>query len=207
MSFSIQNNTASLVEEALYDSLSTIFKDMGYLDDGEVPIIFSHENGLEPKNTYCVVNILNRSKVGRRQHATFLERELSEMWWLQHYQLYLQLSFIGKDASNLAWAFDEVLPDSGNYLEEFQKRNLGWLSKSDLRRQPQPRETNWVPAYNLDINLSFAIQYRQVMDWIEFITYNGKTIRIYPEDFEIRTVEEAIERTIDTGAVREVYSP
>lgn len=178
---------------------------MGWTE--EIPVIFSMEGGLEPKNTYCVVNILSRQKAGMTQNSTFLVRETDEMWFTQHYQLYLQLSFLGKRANDLAWTFDESLPDNRVYLEEFQRRNLGWLTKSELRRQPQPRDTKWVPAHNLDINLSFAIQYRQVMDWVEFITFGGEIIRIYPEEFKVRTVEEAIERTIDTGAVREVYSP
>lgn len=206
MSFSVTNNTATLIEERLYDSFEAIFLDMGWSGENEVPIIFSKENGLEPKNTYCAISILNRSRTGRTDHSTFLQRDTDEMWWTQHYQLYLQLSFIGKDAANVAWAFDECLPESRVYLETLQRNSLGWLTKSDLRRMPQPRETRWVEAYNIDINLSFALQYRQVMDWIEFITIGGIPIRIYPDNFEIRTVEEAIERTIDSGAVREVYN-
>lgn len=200
MSFLVANTTADIIDEALYDSLHHVFMDMGI----DAEIVFSNDNGLEPKNTYCVIQVLNRERFGRQDSSTFLTRDTSEMFWTDHYTILVQLSFLGKNASNLAWAIDEVIPSSTKYREEFQRNTLGFMNKSSLRRAPQPRETRWVDGYNLDLTFSFAIQYRQEMDWVEFITINGEKIRIYPKEYEIRTVENGDDRTVETGEVREV---
>lgn len=188
-----------VIEDSLYESFKSILVRTGHKN---TQVVFDKENGLEPKNTYLVISILDRESQGRTNRSTFLTKD-AEMWWMEHFTLCLQLTFVGKSASSIAWDVDDSLPASINFLEEFQKRNLGYLSKSKLRRNPQPRESGWMDAWALDIDLSFAIQSRQVMDWVEFITIDGELFRIHLPDLEDRTVEDDSLRTTEDGFIRE----
>ena len=196
-------NVSDIIKDAIYDSLEVILRDIGHK---KTKVVFSDENGLEPKSTYCIVNILDRQRYGRTSESTFLTADESEMWRTEFFKICLRLSFLGESADSIAWDFDDSVPASRAFLMEFQKRNLGYIQKSKLRRVPQPRETKWMPMWNVDIDLSFAIQSRQVMDWIEFITLDGEVIRIYPEDLEQRTIDTEEFRTTEDGEIRDVYS-
>ena len=196
-------NVSDIIKDAIYDSLEVILRDIGHK---KTKVVFSDENGLEPQSTYCIVNILDRQRYGRTSESTFLTADESEMWRTEFFKICLRLSFLGESADSIAWDFDDSVPASRSFLEEFQKRNLGYIQKSKLRRVPQPRETKWMPMWNVDIDLSFAIQSRQVMDWIEFITLDGEVIRIYPEDLEQRTIDTEEFRTTEDGEIRDVYS-
>jgi len=191
-----------VIKDSIYDSLEAIFRELDY---PEAKIVFANENGLEPTKTYCIVNILDRQRQGRTSYSTYLSRD-AESWDTEFFTLCLRLSFNGKEADSLSWDFDDGLPAIKPFMEEFQKRKLGFLRKSKLRRIPQPRETQWVDAWNLDVDFSFAIQSRHVMDWVEFITINGEVFRIYPEELEERTTDTEDFRTTDDGDIRDVYS-
>ena len=197
------SSISNIIKDAIYDSLKEILKGTGHKN---TKVVFSDENGLEPKNTYCMVNILDRQRYGRTSESTFLTADKEEMWRTEFFKICLRLSFIGNSADEIAWDFDDSVPASRTFLQEFQKRNLGYIQKSKLRRIPQPRETKWMPMWNVDIDLSFAIQSRQVMDWIEYISVDGEVIRIYPEELEERTIDTDEFRTTEDGDIRDVYS-
>lgn len=188
-----------IIEDSLYDCFKHALIHTGHRN---TQVVFDRQNGLEPKNTYMVISILDRKSNGRTNRSTFLTED-AEMWWTEHFTLQIQLTFVGKSAAEIGWDVDDSLPASIKFLEEFQKRNLGYMSKTKLRRNPQPRETGWTEAWVMDMTLSFAIQSRQVMDWVEFITLDGELIRIHLPDLEERTVEDEILRTTEDGSIRE----
>lgn len=181
-----------IIEDSLYDSFRFILDDMNYQD---VDIVFSHQNGMEPKNTYLMINLLSTNRVGRVFESTYLT-EQEDMWYTNHYTTIMQLSFLGGKSKDVAFDFNDSIFSDRVYIESLQKRGLGVITKSDLRRQPQPRESEWVELQNLDLTMSFAVQTRRKMDWVEFITINGELHRIYPYVLG--------ERTVDTGELRNV---
>lgn len=183
-----------VIKDSLYDSIRAVLVDIGHKN---TRIVFDNEGGLEPKNTYCVISILSRERQGRTQESTYLTED-EFMWRTEFFKIYIQLTFIGNSSADISWNFDDSFPASRTYIEEFQKRNLGFIKKSALRRSPQPRETKWVDSWNVDLELSFAIQSRQTMDWVEYITLDGQVIKIYNKD-GLR------DRRVDTGEERKVY--
>lgn len=190
-----------IIKDSLYDSVKFVLTDVGHRN---TRVIFDNESGLEPKNTYCVISILSRERQGRTQESTYLTQD-SEMWRTEFFKLYLQLTFIGQSSADISWNFDDSFPASRTYIEEFQKRSLGFIRKSDLRRSPQPRETKWTDSWNVDLEFSFTIQSRQTMDWVEYITIDGEIIRIYQPQLEDRTVDTGEIRTTGTGSIRQTF--
>lgn len=174
-------NIKPLVMNYLYDATTNALNVVG-ISNTTLPVIFSHESGLEPANTYCLIHILGMEQQGRVSEATFVEPENDELWFTSFYTLKTQFSFIGKKSENYGYGFRHHVVNNVRFREEYQKKNLSVTYRSDLRDQPQPRETQWMPVQNMDLNFSFAVQTRQAVDWVEFITVNGETYRIYNDD-------------------------
>lgn len=160
--------------DTLYDSLRAILDINGF---NNVPIIYSMSNSPETLNTYCLIDILNIEQVGRSDEGTFIVPQTEVLEFNTHYKIYIQLASRGDSSSSVASSLHHNMNNRKCY-EEFHKRNLAILNKSNLRRAPQLRETRWVDGYNFDMNLTFSIFTRQSFDWVEYITVNGEVFKV-----------------------------
>ena len=167
------------VKIALQHSIKDVLEEIGYLD---TKVIHSHQNGLEPTNTYCIINILGHEQKGQRNEASFIEPTSDILEIMTHYSVRTQLSFVGLESEEVGADFRHALINNRRCFEIFQKANFGILSRGNLRRIPQKRETEWVAAVNMDIDFSFAVFTRQSYDWVEYITVNGEVIRIWNDE-------------------------
>lgn len=145
-----------------------------------VDVINAHGNGPEPKNTFCVVNIIDVQQEGSATHSTFIpdSPDGEEMWFSVNHRVFAQFSFIGEKAGEYAFNFRHHLVNNVVCREAFQRNSLSPGFKSALRNAPQRRETKWVEGFNMDVDFGFIIQTRQEIEWVEFITVNGQPIRI-----------------------------
>lgn len=168
-----------VLQDYLYDATKNAMDVLGW----DIPVIHSKQNGLEPENTYCVIDILELQRVGRVLEATFIAPpENNELWSIANYNLYTQYRFIGDQADDYGFDFGHHITNNRRFIEEFEKKKLAVTRRSNMRNQPQLRETMWKPSQNMDLTFSLAIQTRQTVDWVEFITVNGETYRIYDEN-------------------------
>lgn len=161
-------NLYEVLQDSLYDSLESIFNRLGYVDGQDIQIVFDSQNALEPTNTYCLVHILDTERIGRVHESTFLTWDEEEMWYTNFYTLFVQLSIIGNKANEIIINFTDSVFSSRLCIEDWQKNSLGPIKQSKTRRIPQPRESGWTDSHNLDLTLSYAVQSREVMDWVEF---------------------------------------
>ena len=165
----------TVLENYLYQATQAAFN----VADMNIQLIHSHQ-GLEPENTYCVMNILQLQRVGRMTESTFINPvENDELWTIANYNLYTQFSFIGDKADDYGFDFGHNITNNRRFIEEYQKRKLAVTKRSDIRNQPQMRDSQWKPVQNMDLTFSLAVRTRQTVDWVEFITVNGETYRIY----------------------------
>lgn len=164
------NDLQTILETSLYNSMNRIFL---HLDRQDIPIVFANEGGLEHKGTYAIINIIKKRRVSRVQESTASPiDEQSLNVYTNYYTLHIQVSFVGSKSSDVMADFEDSVFSSRNCIEFWQINNLGPLSQSDSRRIPQLRETKWIPSYNIDLNLSFSVQSRETIDWIEFFTFS-----------------------------------
>lgn len=173
----------TVIEDNLYLSIRSILDILGY---PEVLVVHSNVNSLEPSKTYCVIDILDTSQSGRTNEASYIASETPDgvdmLESMTHYILLTQISFIGTNAGDVSHDFRHNISNNRVCFEEIQKKSFGLLSKSNLRRNPQKRETQWVNSFNMDMSLSFAIRTRQSYDWVEYITINDEVIRIWNDE-------------------------
>lgn len=164
------------IKPVLHSSLSDVLTTLGYPD---TQIIYSNQNGLEPDKSYGVINILQINQVGRSDEASFIVPTSDILEFVTHHTLSIQISFIGTESDSIAYDFRHGLINNRRCFEALLKNNFGIASRGDVRRVPQKRESAWVEAYNMDIDLTFSIFTRQSYDWVEYVDINGERFHIW----------------------------
>lgn len=153
------------MEDAITASIRSI---LDYLGWQGTKVILANEGGLEPRETYCLVNILARNRNRRSQSAgTSPVSEVSKIYYTNYYTVQVQVSFIGSDSGDMMFDFEDSVFSSRQCIVFWQENNIGPLNHTGSRRIPQLRETKWIKSYNIDLNLSFAVQSNEVVDWIQ----------------------------------------
>jgi len=149
-------------------------------------VIFSHNSGLEPADNYCVINIIENRQKGRateasrtRQGATWEDQMLG---FTVFYYAKVQFSFIGADALDLGMEFEHNVTNNRQVIEAYQYKSLSPVNKTDLKRLPKLRETDWVESTVLDLDFGYSVQRYQDINWIEYIVINGNTFRIIDDE-------------------------
>jgi len=138
-------------------------------------IFFSHSGGTEPANPFVVINILGVEQQGHTQTASTTNEQF-ELIHQVAYEVNVQFSFCGSTAGDMAQSFTQRVNNSVLSLDATRKEKLGVLRKSNLRRAPQKRDTQWVEYFNQDVVFSYIIRTTQVVDWIDSVVLENKII-------------------------------
>lgn len=131
-------------------------------------IIFSNLNGAEPASPYVVINILGISQIGMQEQPTLTD--LSEQLQIKaEYEIRTQFSFCGSLAGDMMHTFTQRIKNNVVVWEEFQRNNLQIRTKSDPRRAPQKRDTQWVEYWNMDVTFGYSVATDQLVDVVEHV--------------------------------------
>lgn len=150
-----------------------------------IEAVVGYQNGPELPTPYCVVYAASLDATGREETGTTATAlgDGYEIRTLEHYLGTARFEFTGKDIAgnhggDIAVAFTTALA-TPNIQLELRKKNLGYMSKSLIRRVPKLRETAWYNAYVIDVVFSFALETKQQVAVIENVvldsTYNSIT--------------------------------
>lgn len=139
--------------------------------------IIGYQNGPELQTPYCVVYCSSIDSTGRAETSTKATGLNKEVRVLEHFVGTIRYEFVGKDLVNnhggdTAMTFLTTLMTPNMQLE-LRKRNLGYMSKSIIRRVPRLRETVWYNAYVVDVVYSFALETKQQVDVIENVVLDA----------------------------------
>lgn len=171
-------NIYGQVGERVQRALTATLVRQGYL---EPLVIFKHQNAPEPNKSYCAIYILSMLEKGKATKSFFLEDvpsdpNVGKHYAQQHFNVVLQLAFVGVQSGDMAFALKQALKNSILTGEDFLKEDLSFISATEVRSNPQLRETRWVESFNFDLTLGLSVQQTEDLDWVEFITVNGTQI-------------------------------
>lgn len=171
-------NLYTAIGEKVQSALEDTFTRLGYEDP---LVIFKHQNAPEPNQTYCAIYITRIQETGRATKSFFLEDvagdpAVGRHYAQQHFKATLQLTFIGKDSGDMAHDLKQAMSNSLLAREDLLKKDLSFVDCTDVRSNPQLRETRWVDSFNFDINLGYSVQHTEDLTWVEYITVNGEQI-------------------------------
>lgn len=148
--------TAFVALDEYYDNLTT------------APIIFSHNNGSEPAESYVVINIVDLSPIGRQTTSSLTDSE-EQLTIISNYEVRAQFTFAGSLSGDMAHSFEQRIGSNPLVHQEARRNKLGFMRKSSIRRAPQKRETKWIEFQNLDVTFSYAVVTQQAIDVIEAV--------------------------------------
>lgn len=137
-------------------------------------IFFSHTGGSEPSTPFVVINILGIQQTGRSQTSGLLDASLNVSVQAS-YEVTVQFSFCGSTAGDMAQSFTQRLNGNPIVMEAFRREGLGYMRKSNLRRAPQKRDTQWVEYFNQDFIFSYVVNIQQPIDYVETVIVEDQT--------------------------------
>ena len=151
-----------------------------------VPVIYSHQNGTEPTASYVVIQIVSLNQIGHSQTDTLTDGVPTDkkITYKTYYEGMIQFSFTGSQGPEIAHEFLNAIPNNIVVREAYQKNNLSPVRKSQLRRAPQKRDTQWVEFLNLDVTFSYMVKTTQTIDWVEHV------VLVDTETGEVLTIPE-----------------
>lgn len=167
------------------------------------PIIFSHVNGAEPSESYVIITILDSEQQGHHSTSTLTEDGTEVLTYQSFYEIQVQFSFCGSLSGDLAYTFNQRINNSPWVIEELSRNNLGLMRKSNVRRAPQKRETQWVEFHNMTITFNYIVVSQEVVDVVEHILLGdditGQEILIPPYVNQTITTEDGNAITTESG--------
>lgn len=172
---------------SIYSDLRDAIRDVALVantDYPTMPVVYSHQNGSEPAETYMTINILNIDQIGH--HSTPALTRANEILDVRvAYEVMVQFSFFGSSAGDAAHGFTQRINNNPLVFEELSKNKLGIMRKTNLRRNPQKRDTKWVESFNMDITFSYIINTPQRVDVVDIVVlqdeYSGDVFTVPPD--------------------------
>ena len=170
----------STLSDSVWQGTTDLFTTIGLSPQ----VIAAYQNGTEPAGAYVTYNIIGCDQVGRVEEATLtddgdpLDPNIKYLWFKAFYTANVQFNFIGVGSGDIALEFQHNVNNNRVVLEKWQKANLSPMRKSNIRNNPQKRETGWVDAYVIDVTFSYVAQSKQVIDWVEHIVVNGDFVDV-----------------------------
>lgn len=172
---------------SIYTNLEQSIRNVGLVANNEYPdmmLNFSHANGNEPVTSYASINILEMVQQGRA--ATPALTNLSSKLDIRTaYEVMVQFSFFGTLAGDASNSFFNRINNNPQVFEAMSVNNLGCMRKSNLRRNPQKRDTQWVDSFNFDITFNYIINTDQLVDYVDKVIledgYSGDVFTVPPD--------------------------
>lgn len=172
---------------SIYSTLRPAIRSVALVANSEyptMPTIYSHQNGLEPAESYLSINILDVQQIGH--HSTPALTTATEILDVRVvYEVMVQFSFFGSLAGDAAHSFTQRINNNPLVFEELSKQKLGIMRKSTLRRAPQKRDTQWIEAFNIDITFNYIVNTAQPVDVVEIVIlqeeYSGDIFTVPPD--------------------------
>jgi hypothetical protein len=138
-------------------------------------VIFSHNNGTEPAESYVVVNVLSIEQQGHHSTSTLLNETTETQTIQASYEVFVQFSFVGSLSGDMSQSFTQRINNNCFVFEELGRNKLGVMRKSQIRRAPQKRDTQWVEYHNMDAYFSYTVVTTQEIDLIEAVIVENQT--------------------------------
>lgn len=138
-------------------------------EDQDKYIFFSHTGGTEPSNPFVVINILGIEQIGKHSTSTLADPTQNILNIRASYEINVQFSFCGSTAGDMAQSFSQRINNNPLSFESLNKEKLSVMRKSNIRRAPQKRDTQWVEYFNQDVVFSYIINTQQIVDWVEAV--------------------------------------
>lgn len=171
-------NIYTQLENKFVLSLETIFEK---LNIDCIPIV-AQQNGLEPRKDYCAIKALNIQRIGRADKSSMAhdigpdgEPRFVE-YHVNQYEATIQLMFVGSNSGDFSMEYFDQFSGNTVIREVYQRNDIAPRRLTQVRRNPQLRESKWIDSFAMDIVVGFAVKTVQDIEWADYITLNNNLI-------------------------------
>jgi hypothetical protein len=144
-----------------------------------MPCIFTHQSGPEPAESYSAIYVLSTRQVGHSQNST-LTSTTEELSFGVVYEADIQISFFGSLSGDAIHSFVQNINNNPVVLEEIKKNNLGFMRKTQIRSNPQKRDTQWVDSFNITLTVNYIVGTTQLVDVVENVIIESQYNDVIP---------------------------
>lgn len=159
----------------LYSTLRTSIRNVVIkalsVDFATMPVIFTHQsNAPEPAESYSAIYVLSTRQVGHGQNST-LTSTTEKLSFGVVYEADIQISFFGSLSGDAVHTFVQNINNNPIVLEEIKKNNLGFMRKTQIRSNPQKRDTQWVDSFNITLTVNYIVGTEQLVDVVDQVIF------------------------------------
>lgn len=162
----VYSDVRKAIRRAAIQSLIDYFPTVA---DQEDLIFFSHVQGTEPSKPYVVINILSIEQQGKHMTSTLANPSDNTLLVRAAYEINVQFTFCGSSAGDMAQSFTHAINNNPLSLESIKREKLSVMRKSNTRRAPRKRDTQWVEYFTQDVVFSYIVVTKQAIDWVEAV--------------------------------------
>lgn len=159
----------SKIRDALYDGTVATYNTTPY----SPPVIFSLGKN-EPLESYVVINILTMEQTGRVVEDVLTDGRDETLPLKSHFQSFydvtVQFTFYGSESGSLCETFHRLLTNYSEVRQSWSYLGLAPVSKTEIRFNPQRRDTKWEDSFNFDVRFSYRVHDVREVEWVEHIT-------------------------------------
>lgn len=162
----VYSGVRKAIRRAVIQSLTEYFPTLA---EQEELIFFSHAQGTEPSKPYVVINILSIEQQGKHMTSTLSNPTDNTLLVRAAYEINVQFTFCGSSAGDMAQTFTQAINNNPSSLESIKREKLSVMRKSNTRRAPRKRDTQWVEYFTQDVVFSYIVVTKQEIDWVEAV--------------------------------------
>lgn len=157
------------LEESLWAATTDTLKDLGYTD---ILVRYASDDVLEPRYTYCVLNVLSIEQTGHTIASAYTEQS-EGIVFPTHYRVLTQFSLVGDMALEIAPSLRQAIINNPISREHFINNGLGVGQRSGIRNIPYTTETGWKQSMNFDVHFNFMFLETQEADYVDNVVLEG----------------------------------
>lgn len=141
-------------------------------------VIPDYDLGPEPKNSYGVVGLTLLQQIFR-DHNSSRDTSLGFKEVLRRdYEAVFTVQFIGDNAYNDAMQASQLFGFESIASSLFYDYGVAYVRHSQIRRIPEPRQTEYVPVASFDITCHVSDEVVNDLEWFNTVRYQGSYLRI-----------------------------
>ena len=141
-------------------------------------VIEDYGNGDEPTESYATIGVTLARQVGGDHNGTWEDSTGFKEHLKKDYEVILTMNFYGQGCYSNAHDAINLLGFQSNQDYLFHHHKIAYVDHSPVRRQPDMRETKFVPRASVDITCHAAIGAENEIDWFNKVSYQGKYLTI-----------------------------
>lgn len=160
-------------------------------------VIPDYDTGPEPTGSYGTVGLTLLRQIFRDHNSSDDRAGFKEVL-RRDYEAVFTLTFIGSDCYDDAMEASQLFGFESVASNLYFNWGVAYVSHGNIRRVPEPRQTEFVPVASFDITCHISDEVVNDLEWFNTVQYSGKYLSVDGTVVLTQEGEVSSEDTIQT---------